>query len=166
TPPKAERRGGAVEVGEHASVVAHELDPTAPELLEDVDHEALVLTPLPDEAAETSFSGSLHHDSGLAGPLVVTSRRRGSAGSEEAAPIVEQTDVPDPRHRPHAPIDHGRGDGRLEVVAALGGRPAVGEVEQPSRAGELGSPDDVEHQHVEAGRPAFEIDHVELVLDV
>src|SRR5207247_3589 len=31
---------------------------------------------------------------------------------------------------------------------------------------ELGSPDDVDHQHVEAGSTALEIDHVELMLDV
>ncbi len=38
------------------------------------------------------------------------------------------------------------------------------EVEQPPGAGELGDPDDVHHEDVEAGATALEIDDVELVL--
>src|SRR5262249_33815561 len=143
-----------------------ELDTARQELREHVDDESLVLTALPDEAAEPAIGGSLHHHASLAGELLVASWWREAARVEQIAPGVEEADRHCPGPCPPAPGQPGPPDRRPEVLAALGRRPAVGQVEQPPRAGELGSPDDVDHQHVEAGGTALEVDHVELMLDV
>ena len=107
-------------------------------------------------------------------PAVVASLRRAAdaarrlepVAGQEVLPVVEEPDVHHPRHRPRPPVEERGVHRRREVLGALGGRPALREVEQPPGARELRHPDDVEHEHVEAGAPPLQVHHVELVLDV
>src|SRR5206468_1080875 len=75
-------------------------------------------------------------------------------------------DVHVPRQRPDAVVVGRRRHRAREERGELGRLQVRREIEQPSRARELRDPDAVEHHHVEARAPAFEVDDVELVLVV
>ncbi len=158
--------GRTSRVGKDRAVLRGESRAVGPERLQHVDDEPFVLLALPHVAVERRVPLAGANAVHLLDELLVGLRRAQAVLREQVGAIVEKADVEVPRQRPHAVAVGRRGDRARKVGRELVGLQTARQVQEPTRAGELGDPDAVEHHHVEAGAPALEVDDVELVLIV
>src|SRR5438309_2124786 len=137
-----------------------------PDGFQRVDGESLVLAALPHDAVQAPVVLGAAHAHDLVDERLPRPGRRQPILREQIGAVIEDADVHQPRHRPHAAVPRRGLDGGRKVRRQLRPCHPRREVEQPARAREFRDPDDVEHHHVEGGAVPLEVDHEELVLVV